>query len=81
MKLGSGSFSSVYKVKNIETDEIYSAKISKQRIRKLMNDKQKILYLFREIKIMSSLNHPAIIQYVGYNLKNFDDSSKQQVKF
>lgn len=32
-KIGSGSFGTVHKVKNIETEEIYAAKISKQRIK------------------------------------------------
>lgn len=79
VKLDSGSFGKVYKVQNIETYEIYAAKISKLRIRKLKNNPDRLLFLFREIKIMSSLNHPSIIRYIGYSPKDFDGISKPTI--
>lgn len=72
--IGEGTYGYVFLVKDIDTEKIYAAKISKQPIIKSNDSSDDLLFLFREIKIMSALNHPSIIQYIGYNPKNFDDN-------
>lgn len=71
--IGEGSYGFVFLVKDRDNQKIYAAKISKEEIAEKKDDgSDDLLYLFREIKIMSALNHPSIIQYIGYNPKNFD---------
>lgn len=80
-KLGEGSFGTVYKVQDIETQKIYAAKVSSKVITRRAKATDEILHLFREVKIMSALNHPSIIQYVGYNPKDFDKKTKPTIIF
>lgn len=68
-EVGSGSFGVVYIVEEIESKQIYAAKILKnpnetESIEKAVN-------ISREINISSSLNHPSILKYIGYS---YDDS-------
>lgn len=71
--LGEGTFGDVFLVQDRDSQIIYAAKISKEAIVEVNEENSDdILFLFREIKIMSALNHPSIIRYIGYNPKNFD---------
>ncbi|KAK8886585.1 hypothetical protein M9Y10_042049 [Tritrichomonas musculus] len=63
--IGSGSFGNVFKVKDIKTGNIFAAKVTK-------DSNAQTIFLFREIKIMSALDHPAIISYIGYNPEDFE---------
>lgn len=57
--IGKGAFSSVYKVKWVETDKIYALKQVP-----LQNLKQKeIENALNEIRILASIKHPNIIAY------------------
>lgn len=65
----SGSFGSVYQVEEIETGQIYAAKIIK------CNDDDEALNLFieREVGIMTYVQHPTIIKLIGYSKKDFQE--------
>ncbi|KAK8857583.1 hypothetical protein M9Y10_015988 [Tritrichomonas musculus] len=66
-KIGSGSFGDVYKAKEKRTGKIYAAKISKDTPRSVIRN------LVREVNILSKLNHPSILSFVCFSLKNFND--------
>ncbi|KAK8838935.1 hypothetical protein M9Y10_032394 [Tritrichomonas musculus] len=74
--LGRGNFGQAYLIKDKESKKLYAAKSTLHEIQKYdpesKIDQNSILYLYREIKIMASLNHPSIIKYMGYNPLNFE---------
>ena len=72
-KLGEGSFSKVYRVKNIKTNNYYAAKICKFMIDEETKDSPEALSLFREVNLMSLLNHPSVLKFVGYYSVNFEE--------
>ena len=70
--IGSGSFSKVFQVKELNTGEIYAAKVSKYKVDKRKKHSQETLLLFREVNLLSLLNHPSIIKFIGYSQVNFE---------
>lgn len=70
--IGKGNFGQVYKVRELKTNEIYAAKITNQSYSLEDGFTENILFLFREIRIMSALNHPSIIRYIGYSANDFE---------
>ncbi len=59
MITGDGSYSSVYKVKRLEDDEIYALK--KVKLQNLSEkEKQNAL---NEVRILASISHPNVIAY------------------
>ncbi|KAK8839065.1 hypothetical protein M9Y10_032532 [Tritrichomonas musculus] len=68
---GKGAFSKVYRVKEISTGEICAAKVLKIEINDQTIESEGIISLLREVKLMSSLDHPSIIEFVGFSLYNF----------
>lgn len=73
-KIGSGSFGVVYKIQNNETKKVYAAKISIYEMDQCQEDT--IKNLIREIDIISQLNHSSILQFIGFNPKNFKNKPK-----
>lgn len=67
-KVGKGSFGTVYKVKEKETGEIYACKVSHQPYDKEESSKETIRDLVREVNILSKMNHPLIVKFVGFSL-------------
>lgn len=69
--LGKGGFGDVFLAISKETLDKYAVKISKIK----MNEDEKYadinLYLFREINLMGSFDHPAIIKFIGYSPTDF----------
>lgn len=65
-KIGTGSFSEVFLVKDKQTDKFYAAKIL---INSNINSNE------REIGILSRLHHPAILKFLGYSPVNFQKES------
>ena len=63
--LGSGSYGSVYKYKNRDTDIIYAAKVSKNEC--ISTEQQK--NFFTEVVTLSKATNPAILPFYGFNLR------------
>ena len=74
IKIGEGSFGIVYKVLEKETGNIYACKISKNEMSKKQDSQ--MINLTREISILSQLNHPSIMKFIGYSPINFRKVSK-----
>lgn len=55
-----------------ETSDIYAVKVSKNKIDEETKYSDQILSMFREINLMSSFNHPAILKFIGYSPTNFE---------
>lgn len=72
-KLSNNSMYYVYKIKQIETEKIYLAKISVSSTDGLNNPFK------REISFGSQYNIPSFIKYVGYSPKNFEDKARPVV--
>ena len=68
-KIGSGSFGKVYLVKDKNTGQVYASKISIEDIES--NTDSKLIDLSREINIISKLNHPSILKFVGFSPTDF----------
>lgn len=73
-KIGQGSFSKVYKIKNKFTNEILAAKKLNDISTNEENDKDYIIIL-REIKISLKLNHPSILKFYGFSPIDFKNRS------
>lgn len=73
-KIGQGGFGTVYKVSKKETGEIFAVKVSIYEMD--VNQEDTVINLSREVDIMSKLNHPAILKFIGYNPCNFSSKPK-----
>ena len=73
-KIGHGGFGDVYCVEDNSTDHVYAAKISKDEITENGLNSQNLLIILREINIISSINHPSIIHYVGFSPIDFNST-------
>ena len=71
-EIGRGGFSVVRAVKEKKTNKSYVAKVSKFMVDESTQNSEETKSLFREINIMNMLNHPSIIQFIGYSPVNFD---------
>lgn len=71
-KIGFGNFSNVFKVKEDSTGNIYAAKISKFPILNENELTDGVQLHFREVNLMASLNHPAVIKFIGYSSTDFE---------
>ena len=72
-KIGEGIFGEAYQVESKETGEKFVAKISKDEIAQKEVDQANI---YREAVIMSKLNHPCILEFIGCSNTNFDNQNK-----
>lgn len=70
--IGSGSFSNVYLVKNKRNCKYYAAKVSLFMVDEENKDYKETQALFREINLMSLLDHPSILKFIGYSQTDFD---------
>lgn len=75
--VGAGSFGTVYKVNDKETCDIYAAKVSIYDID--LCSKDIIINFEREVNIISELNHPSIMKFIGFNLLNFKYKRKPTI--
>lgn len=72
--LGKGEFGHVHNVVEKATGKVFAAKISKFKIDDYPD--QFKINLFREVNIISKLNHPSILQFINYSPINFDKEPK-----
>lgn len=63
--LGSGGYSDVVLIKNKETGKLYASK---------RMDKKKRSTFLQELKILSELHHPLIVNLVGYSLRDCEQN-------
>ncbi|KAK8860760.1 hypothetical protein M9Y10_012426 [Tritrichomonas musculus] len=73
-KIGNGSFGNVYKIIDKQSNVMYAAKVSKYEIDQCSNDI--ILNLSREIDIISGLNFPSILKFIGFCPNDFKGKPK-----
>lgn len=72
--VGEGLYGEVYQVESKDDkSEVYSAKISKNEIIKTEENRTNI---YREALIISRLNHPSILKFIGYSPKDFEGENK-----
>lgn len=72
--IGRGSFGKVFKVKHKDTNQIYAAKISINKLEAY--SEQELLNMSREVSIISKINHPSVLKFIGFNTKSFNKKSK-----
>ena len=71
-KLGDGAYSSVYKVRRIEDGQVYALKKVKIGAQSL-KDKENAI---NEVRILSSIRHPNVVEYK----EAFIDNESQSLK-
>lgn len=67
-KIGSGSFGTVFKIKNKNTGQIFAAKVNHKPEISIKNSE-------REIDILIKTQHPTIIELIGYSEKDFENNN------
>lgn len=77
-KIGEGQFGEVYKVKEKATGMIYAAKISINFFEgdEIVTNIDEIRNIVREVNIISNLNHPSIVKFIGFNPKDFQEDPR-----
>ena len=72
-RIGSGQYGEVYKAKEKKTGETVAVKISFSSLEDEEDEKdsESVLNLVREVNIMSELNHPSIVKFIGYSPIDF----------
>lgn len=78
-KIGEGAFSKVYRVKDSETNIYYAAKVANLVVDEDSVDSQDSRLLFREVNLISMLNHPAVLKFVGYYQTDFENEPKPTI--
>ena len=66
-KIGKDAFSEVFLVREKATNKEYTAKVVNTKISESTIDDEQSFFIYREIKLVSSLNHPAIIEFIGFS--------------
>ena len=72
-KIGSGSYSDVYKIKDKNYGNIYAAKVSRFLVDSDLKEEKTTVLLFSEVNLLSALNHPSIIKLIGYSASDFEN--------
>ncbi|KAK8841375.1 hypothetical protein M9Y10_026990 [Tritrichomonas musculus] len=72
-KIGEGGFGEVVKVIKKGTNQIYAAKISKKKMDK--GSKEELMSLLREVNLLSQMNHPSVLKFIGFSSVNFKNKS------
>ena len=72
--ISKNELSKIYEVRNKETGEKYSAKISKIMITRLKRDE--VINLSREVNIIAQIRHPSILKFIGYSPTDFNNKKR-----
>ena len=79
-KIGEGGFGIVYVVSNKETNEKYACKISLKEVDQ--SSKKSLLNISREVNIISKLQHPCVLKFIGYKAFNlFEAINVDSIRF
>ncbi|KAK8890736.1 hypothetical protein M9Y10_035521 [Tritrichomonas musculus] len=70
--IGDGAFSNVFMIKCKKTRIKYAAKVIKLMVDEDTRDDDDTLHIFREVNLISILNYPSILKFIGYSQTNFD---------
>lgn len=70
-RIGAGGFSQVYLIED-ENKQQFAAKVSDSELNAKIKDYQSTVMLFREISLMSLMNHPSILKFIGYSPTDFN---------
>ena len=73
-KIGSGGFSEVFQIMERGSGKKYAAKISLKEVD--LNSHAEMLYISREVNILSKLVHPSILRFIGFCPHNFKKEPK-----
>lgn len=63
-----------YEVSNKETSNLYSAKVSHKIINNISTSQ--LINLSNELNIISKINHPSILHFIGYSQFDFENNQK-----
>lgn len=77
--IGKGGFSQVYRIKNTDNNEYYAAKVSLFMVDEETKDETETLLIFREVNLISLLNHPSILKFIGYSQTDFENDPKPAI--
>ncbi|KAK8882419.1 hypothetical protein M9Y10_045061 [Tritrichomonas musculus] len=70
-KIGEGNFGVIYKISEKKNKEkSFAAKISKNSLQDIEEDE--LISHYREVSIISQLNHSCILKFIGYSSTNFN---------
>lgn len=73
-KMGEGTFGEVYKVKDKTNKQIHAAIILFKHFEDNLDEEKPDL--FRELNILSKINHPSIMKFIGFSSINFLNEQK-----
>ena len=73
-RIGEGGYGKCFLVKEANTNKKYVAKVLKKQISNDYMHNEETLLFFREVKLMSILNHPSIIKFIGFSPVDFNQS-------
>ncbi|KAK8870875.1 hypothetical protein M9Y10_008773 [Tritrichomonas musculus] len=75
-QIGEGAFGVVYEVENKLNKIIYAAKVSKSEIYESVKKDRETVNFIREVTILSKINHPSIMKFIGFSPINFKNVPK-----
>lgn len=78
-KVGHGTYSKVYLVKNLSTNLNFAAKISINNVDIEDEDGEDLFLKYREGKLFSMLNHPSILKFIGFPPIDFNNDPKPTI--
>ncbi|KAK8880831.1 spindle assembly checkpoint kinase [Tritrichomonas musculus] len=78
-KIGFGTFGKVYKIQEKLTGQLFAAKITKKIINDKMKDTTAGKSFIQEVEILSSLDHPGVVKFIGYSPINFKKKLKPSI--
>ena len=76
-EIAKGKYGIVYTIEERDTGKIYAAKITKEPLDN--SNKSLELNLEREVNLMSQLNHPSILKFIGYSPIDFNSNPKPSI--
>lgn len=74
-KIGEGAFGKVYQVRNKISGQLLAAKISIDKIEDFSTET--LVNLYREVNIISKLDHPSVLKFIGFSQNNFKKNLNQ----